>query len=157
MQKNTALVEYQLISLASLVDVITRKMMSFAIKLDCPSHISALLKSPIKSFWLDSIFKNYDKMDCTGILSTLIFNSEIPSDVKNNMVIYNPVLSFKIKPIDISEVYELYTRTCADGSLKANTGLKFNLNFTYVVDTLSLQFLKAITASKIYDWFCSAY
>ena len=121
--------------------------MSSPIKPECPNNIGAMLKSLIKSFWFESIFENYDKMDATGTWSAPILVSEIPPDIKKAMMIYRPVLSFKVKPTDVTNVYELYTRTCADGSQKADTGFLFSLNFAPVIETPSLRFLVAIAAS----------
>ena len=141
------MLEYQPIPPPLLVDAIARKMMSSPIKPECPTNIGAMLKSPIRSFWFESIFENYDKMDATGTWSAPILISEILLDIKKAMMIYRPVLSFKVKSTDVTNVFELYTRTCADGSQKADNSQMFSLNFATVIDTASLRFLVAIASS----------
>eukprot|EP00957_Ditylum_brightwellii_P055539 4209031-Ditylum_brightwellii.AAC.1 len=65
-----------------------------------------------KAEWKESTFENYEKMDTSGTLTAPILHSNIPSDAK----ILRSQSAFKVKLQEEANMYELFTRTAANGS-----------------------------------------
>jgi hypothetical protein len=108
-----------------------------------PDHIGQLQNKPFYSDWKSSLFKNYDKMLTAGTWSAPILRSSVPSTKK---ILRNRV-TFKVKDTDQVSTYELYSRTCADGSpMKEN--IDYITSYSPVGSIDGIRLILAIAASR---------
>jgi len=108
-----------------------------------PNHIGELTNNPFYSDWKSSLFQNYDKMLAAGTWSAPILKSAAPS---GKTILRNRV-TFKVKDTDQPNTYELYSRTCVDGSpMKEN--IDYNNSYSPVGSIDSIHLLLAIAASR---------
>jgi hypothetical protein len=77
-----------------------------------PAHIGQLQNNPFYAYWKSSVFKTYDKMITAGTWSAPILCTSVPP---HKAILRNRV-TFKVKDTDQINTYDLYSRTCADGS-----------------------------------------
>jgi len=82
------------------------KIVSSPVHPDTPSHFGATYQSPFASDWRD------DKMLSTGTFSAPILRTSIPP----HKSILQPRVACRVKDTLIPHQYDLYARTCADGS-----------------------------------------
>jgi hypothetical protein len=108
-----------------------------------PNHIGELTNNPFYSDWKSSLFKNYDKMLAAGTWSAPILKSTVPP---GKTILRNRV-TFKVKDTDQPNTYELYSRTCVDGSPKKEN-VDYNNSYSPVGSTDSIRLLLAIAASR---------
>jgi hypothetical protein len=108
-----------------------------------PAHIGQLQHNPFYADWKSSLFQNYDKMQTAGTWSAPLLRTSVPP---NKAILRNRV-TFKVKDTDQTNTYDLYSRTCADGSpMKENIDY-FN-SYSPVGSIDSIRLLLAIAASR---------
>ncbi len=88
------------------------KIVSSPVHPETPSHFGAMYQTPFASDWRDALFQNYDKMLSTGTFSAPILRTSIPP----HKSILQPRVACRVKDTLIPHQYDLYARTCADGS-----------------------------------------
>jgi len=88
------------------------KVVSSPFKPATPSHFGATYTSPFASDWRDALFHNYDKMLASGTFSAPLLRTSVPP----NKTILRPRIACKVKDTPTPNQYDLYARTCADGS-----------------------------------------
>jgi hypothetical protein len=66
----------------------------------------------LASDWRDALFQNYTKMLNTGTFSAPMLCTQFPSGKS----ILRPRVACKVKDTPTPNQYDLYARTCADGS-----------------------------------------
>ncbi len=88
------------------------KVVSSPIRPVTPKHFGETFGMPFASDWRDALFHNYDKMLASGTFSAPILRSSVPG----NKRILRPRVACRMKDTDIAHQYDLYARTCADGS-----------------------------------------
>jgi hypothetical protein len=108
-----------------------------------PNHIGKIHNNPYYADWKSSLFKNDDKMLSSGTWSAPMLRSTVPP---NKTVLQNRV-TFKVKDTDLLNTYELYGRTCANGSpMKEN--VDYTDSYSPVGSIDSIRLILAIAASK---------
>ena len=100
------------------------KLISLPTKNPTPDHIVDLVKSPLRSECYDSIFWNYEKMVVSKTFRAQFLRSLLPPDTK----ILRPRISLRVKKTDIENQYDLYSRTCSDGS-SILEGVEFTVSY----------------------------
>lgn len=116
------------------------KLVTCPEKPDTPAHIGDVLKSRLASDWKSSMFENFDKMHDTGTFA-LMHIKDMPKTVK-------PVksrVSFRVKHTDVANIYELYSRTCANGSRMVE-GVDFSISYAPCASVQSIYLQMAIAA-----------
>jgi hypothetical protein len=108
-----------------------------------PAHIGELTNDPFLSDWKGSLFDNYDKMQTTGTFSQPMLRSQVPS----GKAILRSRIAFHVKDGDSTNVYDLYARTCADGSSMCE-GIDFTSSYSPVGSIDSIRLIVALAASQ---------
>jgi hypothetical protein len=106
-----------------------------------PNHIGELSQQPLFAEW--TLFKNYDKMLQSGTWSAPILRSTIPKE----KTILPACVTFKVKDTDTTNTYELYCRTCANGS-SMKEHVDYTNSYSPVGSIDSIRLLLSITASQ---------
>ena len=94
------------------IQALGEKIISLPMKPPSPDHIGFIVKSPLRSEWYDSIFTYYEKMEKSTTFSAPFLCSLLPPDTK----ILHSRIYFRVNTTYIDNQYDLYSRTCADGS-----------------------------------------
>jgi hypothetical protein len=89
-----------------------KTIVSTPVKPDTPAHIGQLSNNPFYAEWKAALFKNYAKMLQSGTWSAPILRTQVPT----SKTILPARVTFKVKNTDVDNNYELYCRTCANGS-----------------------------------------
>ena len=113
------------------------KLISLSTKPPTPDHIVDVAKSPLISEWYDSIFSTHEKMATSTYFSAAFLCSLLPPDTK----ILISRIYFRVKTTDIDNQYDLYSRTCEDGSSMLD-GVDFTESYAPVADIRSLRNIK---------------
>lgn len=79
-----------------------------------PEHIGELLKSDLKTEWKKSLWEAYDKNAKVGTFTAPFPAEEVPKNKK----ILNSGVTFKVKTIDAENMWDLYSRHCANGNIQ---------------------------------------
>lgn len=95
------------------------------------------------SDWRDALFQNYIKMQTTGTFSTPMLRSEVPP----NKTILRPRIACRVKDTSTPHQYDLYARTCADGSVQQEY-INFTDSYSPVASIESIRVLLNVAASN---------
>ncbi len=128
---------------SSIIAPVGLKVISSPIKPETPAHFGATYTSPFASDWKDALFQNYNKMLTSGTFSAPILRSLVPS----NKTILRPRIACKVKDTSIPNQYDLYARTCADGSTQREH-IDFTDSYSPVASIDSLRLLLNLAASE---------
>ncbi len=113
----------------------------------CPpkviKHFGQTLSMPFASDWRDALFQNYNKMMTTGTFSAPMLRSAVPFNQK----ILRPRVSCRVKDTTTANQYDLYARTCADGSTQQEY-IDFHDSYSPVASIESIRVLLNIAASS---------
>jgi len=108
-----------------------------------PNHVGELSRQPLFAEWKSALFKNYDKMLHSGTWSAPILRSSIPPE----KTVLPARVTFKVKDTNVENNYELYCRTCANGStMKEN--VDYQNSYSPVGSIDSIRLLLSIAASR---------
>ena len=113
------------------------KVISSPICPDTPKHFGQTINTPFASDWLDALFQNYSKMLTTGTFSAPMLCSQLPPGKS----ILHPRIACHVEETSTPHQYDLYARTCADGSTQQEY-----IDFTDSID--SIRVLLNIAASS---------
>jgi hypothetical protein len=130
-------------SLSSVIAPAGLKVVSSPTRPETPSHFGATYASPFASDWKDALFQNYNKMLHCGAFSAPILLSSVPS----NKTILRPRIACRVKDTSIPHQYDLYARTCADGSTQKEN-IDFTDSYSPVASVNSLRHLLNLAASE---------
>jgi len=130
-------------SLSSVVAPAGLKVVSSPTRPETPSHFGATFASPFASNWKDALFQNYNKMLNCGTFSAPILRSSVPL----NKTILRPQIACRVKDTSIPHQYDLYARTCADGSTQKEN-IDFTDSYSPVASIDSLHLLLNLAASE---------
>jgi hypothetical protein len=98
---------------------------------------------PFASDWRDALFQNYSKMQTTGTFSAPMLRSNVPS----HKTILHPRISCRVKDTSTPHQYDLYARTCADGSVQQEY-IDFTDSYSPVASIESIRVLLNLAASN---------
>jgi hypothetical protein len=125
----------------SIIAPVGLKIVSSPIRLETPSHFGATYSSPVASDWRDALFHNYNKMLASGTFSAPILRSSVPQ----NKSILRPRVACKVKDTSIPHQYDLYARTCVDGSTQKEI-IDYTDSYSPVGSIDSIRILLSIAA-----------
>jgi hypothetical protein len=109
---------------------------------DNPKYFGETYNSPFASYWRDALFQNYDKMLATGTFSAPLLRSLVPS----NKTVLHPRIACRVKDTSIPNQYDLYARTCTDGS-KQRKDVDFTDSYSPSASIYSIPLLLNLAAS----------
>ncbi len=98
---------------------------------------------PFAADWCDTLFQNYDKMMKTGTFSAPLLHSLVPPD----KAVLCPHVACKVKDTSIPHQYDLYARTCADGSTQKEY-IDFQDSYSPIASIDSIHILLNLAASS---------
>jgi hypothetical protein len=130
-------------SLSSVVAPAGLKVVSSPTRPDTPTHFGATFSSPFASDWKDALFQNYNKMLNCGTFSAPVLRSSVPK----TKTILRPRVACRVKDTSIPHQYDLYARTCADGSTQKEN-IDFTDSYSPVASIDSLRLLLTLAASE---------
>ncbi len=126
----------------SVIVPVGMKVVSSPVRPDTPSHFGATYHSPFASDWRDALFQNYDKMLTTGTFSAPILRTSVPP----NKTVLRPRVACRVKDTSIPHQYDLYARTCADGSTQREH-IDYTDSYSPVASIDSIRLLLNLAAS----------
>ena len=126
----------------SVIAPVGLKIVSSPIRPETPNHFGATYHGPFASDWRDALFHNYNKMMASGTFSAPILRSSVPP----MKTILRPRIACKVKDTQIPHQYDLYARTCADGSTQKEH-IDFTDSYSPVGSIDSLRILLNIAAA----------
>lgn len=107
-----------------------------------PSHVGEIKSNAFNIEWKKSMFEAYSKNAKVGTF-TAPFSVE---DVPHGKKILNSKVAFKTKEMDSPNMWDLYSRHCANGSAQ-KPGIDFNSSYAAIVTTDSIRICLAFGAS----------
>jgi hypothetical protein len=119
------------------------KVISSPIRPPNPKHFGETIYMPFAADWRDALFHNYEQMMKTGTFSAPILRLLVPHD----KAILRPRIACKVKDTSIPHQYDLYARTCADGSTQKEF-VDFQDSYSPVASIDSIRILLNIAASS---------
>jgi len=128
---------------SSIIVPVGLKVVSSPIRPDTPAHFGATFHSPFASDWRDALFQNYNKMLASGTFSAPLLRSSVPS----HKTILRPRVVCKVKDTSLPNQYDLYARTCADGSTQREN-IDFQDSYSPVASIDSLRLLLNLAATE---------
>jgi len=128
---------------SSIIAPVGLKVISSPVKPDTPNHFGATYHSPFASDWKDALFQNYNKMLASGTFSAPLLRSSVPA----HKTILRPRVVLKVKDTSVPNQYDLYARTCADGSTQREN-IDFTDSYSPVASIDSLRLLLNLAASE---------
>jgi hypothetical protein len=108
-----------------------------------PSHVGELAANPFRSDWKGSLIDNFDKMQQTGNFSAPMLRSQVPA----GKAVLRSCITFHVKYGNTANIYDLYSRTCADGS-SMRVGVDFHNSYSPVGSIDSIRLIVALAASQ---------
>ncbi len=108
-----------------------------------PTHVGETATNPFYSDWKGSLFKKFEKMQLTGTFCAPIYHFEVPP----GKAILRSHIAFRVKNSDTSNSYDLYARTCTDGS-NMQEGIDFQNSNSPVGLIDSIWFIVALGATE---------
>ena len=125
------------------IQEIGETLISLPTKPSTPYHIGYVVNIPLRFDWYYSIFFNDEKMEKSTTSSAPFLLSSLSSDTK----IIRPMIYFRVKITDIENQYDIYDRTCEDGS-SIIEGVGFTVSYAPVSGIRSLCIIIAIASEK---------
>ena len=125
------------------IQAIGKNIISLPTKPPTPDHIVYVVNIPLVSEWYDSIFSNCEIMATSTTFSAPFLRSLLPPDTK----ITRPRISVWLKTTDIDNQYDIYSRTCKDGSSMIE-GVDFTVYYAPAAVILSLHITTAIASAE---------
>jgi hypothetical protein len=108
-----------------------------------PKHFGETLQTPFASHWHDALFHNNTKMLATGTFSAPLLRTSVPA----GKTILHPRIACQVKDTTIAHQYDLYARTCADGSTQRKS-INFTDSYPPVASIDSIRLLLNLAASQ---------
>jgi hypothetical protein len=130
-------------SFLSVTVPVGNKVVSSPTRPDTPTHFGATYNPPFASDWKDALFQNYNKMMASGTFSAPILRSSVPS----HKTILRPRVACHVKDTLIPHQYDLYARTCADGSTQREH-IDFTDSYSPVASIDSIRLLLNLATSE---------
>jgi len=120
-----------------------KTMISTPVKPTAPAQTGKMRNNPYYADWKAVLFQDYHKILNSGTWSAPILRSQIPP----NKAILPPRVTFKVKRTDVNNTYELFCRTCTNGSaMEEDTGYTNSYSLVGSIDSLCL--ILSIATSK---------
>jgi hypothetical protein len=119
------------------------KVVSSPFRPSTPKHFGETLHSSFASDWRDALFQNYTKMLATGTFSAPLLRTSVPAGKS----ILRPRIACRVKDTTINHQYDLYARTCADGSTQRES-IDFTDSYSPVASIDSIRLLLNLAASQ---------
>ena len=135
--------KYGLASDHLLRQAIARRIVNLPQRPECPPHIGAALKSPLRQLWIDCLYDAYDKMHHTGTLSLPFPQSLLPPGTS----VLRPRVTCEIKITDSTDYYEAKCCLCADGS-RMVLGIDYDISYAPVIESDALLLMIAVASSR---------
>jgi len=118
------------------------KVVSSPVRPPTPKDFGETLHSPFASDWRDALFQNYTKMLATGTFSAPMLRTSVPAGKS----ILRPRIACRVKDTSTANQYDLYARTCADGSTQKES-VDFTDSYSPVASIDSIRLLLNLAAS----------
>ena len=118
-------------------------LVQLPMKLKKPEHITEVLKSDLREYWIYCIQNCYEKMHNSTTLSCPLLKKTVPNKKK----VLSVRLSFDVKITDVIDFYELRYRICANGS-RIIEGQDYGIPYALTTNEESLRFMVVISSEE---------